>query len=65
MVATDVASRGIGMRKQHPPPPFLFVSLLLHFLPLPSCDLVLPLFTRYATNARNLFQALCSFWSLP
>jgi ATP-dependent RNA helicase DDX5/DBP2 len=69
MVATDVASRGIGMRKQNPPsplPPFLFVSLLLHFLPLPSCDLVLPLFfTRYATTARNLFQALCSFWSLP
>lgn len=43
MVATDVASRGIGMNKQIPLPiPFLFLylSLILHFLPLPSCDMV-------------------------
>lgn len=38
MVATDVASRGIGMNKQQPLPlPFLSVHLVLYLLPLPSC----------------------------
>lgn len=53
MVATDVASRGIGMRRQQTPflpAPLLspFVSFILHFLPLPSCGLVRALFARYA-----------------
>ena len=64
MVATDVASRGIGMININPLP-LSFVSLCLHFLPLPSCELdARSLYsTRYATNLRNLFQALCSFRS--
>ena len=39
MVATDVASRGIGMIQNNipPPPPHLLVYYLLCLLPLKSC----------------------------
>jgi hypothetical protein len=36
MVATDVASRGIGMNN-HPSPPLLLHILHLYILPLTSC----------------------------
>ena len=47
MVATDVASRGIGMMTRHFPSPVCLYSPL-HILPLKSCDMV-----------RSLFHSLC------
>lgn len=56
MVATDVASRGIGMKRKQPLPSPLPFSMFysLHLLPLPSCDMMRALFSRYASHMRNL-----------
>jgi hypothetical protein len=67
MVATDVASRGIGMTKQNllpsPTPCPLPIYFPLQFLPLPSCDMVPALFDRYA-YLHNV-QASCLFGPSP
>jgi len=64
MVATDVASRGIGMIEQTPPPPLpiFWVFFILHFLPLTSCDLVCPLSSLVIRFSCMTVQAAC-FWS--
>jgi hypothetical protein len=59
MVATDVASRGIGMIAQLPPTSLVPACISLHSLPLTSCALMRPLSSFVMYAFRMTVQALC------